>query len=169
MNQTDYNARVIALNLSVTLAVQGKIPPEAIVNTADEFFSWTTSTAGTNCNAPSTAVPTTAPAPAKRAERAKRGEKEGPVKPAQSEEQLVTQATTAAAEAAEKADDKPVVSKQDVSAAVAKMLEANKRTDAISLLKKYGAQSVSGIHEADYAAFVADAQAIVGSEADLAA
>ena len=51
--------------------------------------------------------------------------------------------------------------KADVGTAVEKMLGANKRTEAVALMKKFGAASVSTLKETDYEAFIAAADAIL--------
>jgi hypothetical protein len=51
--------------------------------------------------------------------------------------------------------------KVDVGTAVEKMLGANKRTEAVALMKKFGAASVSTLKETDYEAFIAAADAIL--------
>ena len=41
------------------------------------------------------------------------------------------------------------------------MLAANKRAEAVNLMKKHGAVSVSSLNEGKYAAFLEDADAIL--------
>jgi hypothetical protein len=77
---------------------------------------------------------------------------------AKSEEELVKEIAQAA-EAEE--ETTPAVSKDQVSAAVQEMLKANKRQEAIDLLAKFKAKSVSGLAEADYAAFVDGANEVL--------
>lgn len=73
-------------------------------------------------------------------------------------------------EGADEPSDELPASKDGCQAAIARLLKANKRKEAISLLKKYGAASVSGIKSKDFAKFVAEASALVGeSEDDLTA
>lgn len=52
-------------------------------------------------------------------------------------------------------------SKADVGLAVEKMLGANKRTEAVNLMKKFGASSVSTLKDSDYAAFIEASDAIL--------
>ena len=65
------------------------------------------------------------------------------------------------AEKAEKAEkpEKPTVSKEQVGKVVSNLLAANKRPQAVALLKKFGATSVSKVSESDYAAFVSEGNA----------
>jgi hypothetical protein len=50
------------------------------------------------------------------------------------------------------------VSKEQVGAAIAAMLNANLRNQAIALFAKYKAKSLSGMQSSDYAAILQDAQ-----------
>lgn len=61
-------------------------------------------------------------------------------------------------------DAVPATTRQDVALAVEKLLKANKREDAKTLLKKFGAQSVSTVPEDDYEAFVTEANGILAAE-----
>ena len=51
--------------------------------------------------------------------------------------------------------------KDEVSKAVENLLKANKRTEAIALMEKFGAKSVSTVKESDYAAFLEAADEIL--------
>mgnify|MGYP005817418227 CR=1 FL=1 len=163
---TNDQPRVIALTLAVTALTRAAIDASEVLSTATTYLDFLTG--------PSTGVAeTTAPAPqpelpAKRgpgrppkAERAAPAVKTAPAakpysEPApESEEAIVESAVQAAAA--------PVIDRAAVSAVVAEMLAANKRNEAIALLKDFGASSVSGVAEKDYSAFVEKANAIVGS------
>lgn len=170
MNQID-NARVIALNLAVTALNADRIPADAVIPTAGTYLAFLN--AGNVCDVTSDtpAAQETAPAapakrgpgrPSKQAEKAEKAEKPAPVAPAQSEEALVQRATETAAAAA--AEEAPKATKQDISAAVASLLEANKRAEAIKLLGSFGANSVSGLKESDYAAFLEGAKALLATD-----
>jgi uncharacterized protein (DUF2267 family) len=74
--------------------------------------------------------------------------------PAKSEEEIVK-------EVAQAAEAEVTVTKDQVSAAVQEMLKANKRQEAIDLLASFKAKSVSGLAEADYAAFVDGANEVL--------
>ena len=54
-----------------------------------------------------------------------------------------------------------VPTKDDVSKIVESMLKANKRTEAIALMEKFKATSVSTLKESDYAAFLDAADEIL--------
>jgi hypothetical protein len=74
--------------------------------------------------------------------------------PAKSEEEIVK-------EVAQAAEAEVIVTKDQVSAAVQDMLKVNKRQEAIDLLASFKAKSVSGLAEADYAAFVDGANEVL--------
>jgi hypothetical protein len=74
--------------------------------------------------------------------------------PPKSEEEIVK-------EVAQAAEAEVIVTKDQVSAAVQEMLKANKRQEAIDLLASFKAKSVSGLAEADYAAFVDGANEVL--------
>jgi hypothetical protein len=97
-----------------------------------------------------------------------------PKKPAISEEELVAKsiARIAATEAAQEAEEEAAkdaadkaesVSRDAVALAVESMLKANKRKEAVALLKKFGATSVSTVKAADYAAFIEESEAVLMS------
>ena len=74
------------------------------------------------------------------------------------------------AEKAEKAAPEPEVekepegpTKEDVGKTVEAMLAANKRKEAIDLMKKYKATSVSSLGASDYAAFIEDCESVLMS------
>lgn len=106
----------------------------------------------------------------------------GAKKPTKSEEEVVKAALEkqrAEAEAAgadgndgdEPTGDAELTEDEDVRAVIARMLAANKRKEAIALLKKFGAASAKGVKAADITKFIAAALKIVGttSEEDLTA
>lgn len=66
---------------------------------------------------------------------------------------------------AEPADEFPAT-KEGAQAVIAKLLQANKRKQAISLLKKFNAASATSIKEKDYAKFVAAAKAELAKSAE---
>jgi hypothetical protein len=87
-------------------------------------------------------------------------------KPAKSEEQLVAEAAArvAATEAAADAEEAPTgATKEAVGKAVEAMLKANKRKEAVALLKKFGAESVSSLAATNYDAFVEEADGVLMS------
>jgi uncharacterized protein (DUF2267 family) len=96
-------------------------------------------------NTPAVAATTAAPKP--KADKPKKA-------PAKSEEEIVK-------EVAQAAEAEVTVTKDQVSAAVQEMLKANKRQEAIDLLASFKAKSVSGLAEADYAAFVDGANEVL--------
>jgi hypothetical protein len=51
--------------------------------------------------------------------------------------------------------------REDVGKAVESMLAANKRKEAVALMKEFGATSVSSLDAAKYAAFLEGAEAIL--------
>ena len=74
------------------------------------------------------------------------------------------------AEKAEKAAPEPEVekepegpTKEDVGKTVEAMLAANKRKEAIDLMKKYKATSVSSLDASNYAAFIEDCESVLMS------
>jgi uncharacterized protein (DUF2267 family) len=77
-----------------------------------------------------------------------------PKKAAKTEEEIVK-------EVAQAAEAEVTVTKDQVSAAVQELLKANKRQEAIDLLARFKAKSVSGLAEADYAAFVDGANEVL--------
>ena|ERR1017187_4456644 len=58
-------------------------------------------------------------------------------------------------------DEAEAVSKQLVGEAVEKLLGANKRAEAVALMKKFKATSVSSLDEKHYAAFLEEADALL--------
>lgn len=66
---------------------------------------------------------------------------------------------------AEPADEFPAT-KEGAQAVIAKLLQANKRKQAISLLKKFNAASATSIKEKDYVKFVAAAKAELAKSAE---
>lgn len=130
---------------------------------------------------PAPAPAPTPPAPTPKAPAPKPAPKAPAPKkaPAKTEEQLAAEALEKAnAEAAEaeaaEADEadgesKPkALTKDDIAECVDKMLKAGKRPEAVALLKKFGATTVSGVKAADYTKFVAEANKLV-PDADLTA
>jgi cell division septation protein DedD len=61
----------------------------------------------------------------------------------------------------EVADEPEGPTKEDVGKSVEAMLAANKRKEAIALMKKFKATSVSSLDKADYAAFLEESEAIL--------
>lgn len=82
-----------------------------------------------------------------------------PAKPVKTEEQLAQEA--AAAEAAADTADESAPTREAVGLAVESMLKANKRTEAVALLKKFGAASVSALPLDKYIEFLEAAEAIL--------
>lgn len=162
MTQID-QTRVIALNLAVTMVNASQLSASEVLNVAGEFTAFLTApqTSETSDPEPTPETPRRGPG---RPPKAKAAEAAPAAKPApkpaapeQSEEAIVQQAVeTAAAQAT-------TVDKAAVSKVVADLLAANKRNEAVNLLKQFGASSVSGIAEKDYAAFVEKAAAILDS------
>lgn len=70
--------------------------------------------------------------------------------PAKTEDAIVQEVADAAVETAEEV---ATVTKATVSKALEDLLKANKRNDAIAILKKFDATSVSTLPEKNYAAF----------------
>jgi hypothetical protein len=82
-------------------------------------------------------------------------------KPAVSEEEVVSRATkkaAAEAEAEPETTDEEGPTLEKVEAAIADMLGANLRKQAVALLAEFGAKSASGVPEDDRAAFLEKAQ-----------
>lgn len=92
----------------------------------------------------------------------------GGKKPAKTEDDLAREAAAkeAAADAAEEggevaeSEEYPATS-EGVQAVIAKLLQANKRKEAIALLKKFGAASATGVKTKDRAKFIAEALNVV--------
>jgi hypothetical protein len=61
----------------------------------------------------------------------------------------------------EVADELEGPTKEDVGKSVEAMLAANKRKEAIALMKKFGATSVSSLDAKNYAAFLEESEAIL--------
>jgi outer membrane biosynthesis protein TonB len=61
----------------------------------------------------------------------------------------------------EVADEPEGPTKEDVGKSVEAMLAANKRKEAIALMKKFGATSVSSLDAKNYAAFLEESEAIL--------
>lgn len=78
--------------------------------------------------------------------------------PVKSEEELVKEATVVEAEPT---CDAPT--KEAIGLAVESMLKANKRKEAVALLKQFGAESVSGLAQDKYADFLDEAQTVLMS------
>ena len=114
------------------------------------------------------AKPDTSPAPT--LAKAKVG------RPPKSEADKVAEAKArgAATEAeAEKVDDSKLpgktmqeveteaASKAEAGAALQNLIAGGKRSEAVAMLKKYGASSLSGLKPEDYAAFIAEAEEVL--------
>jgi hypothetical protein len=126
---------------------------------------------------PKTTVPGKEPAATKAAGSSKPAP--GGKKPTKTEDDLIREAVAAeaardaaaeaaadeaeASEAAASEDPYPAT-KEGVQAIIAKLLQANKRKEAISLLKKFGAASATGVKTKDAGKFVAEALKILGVE-----
>lgn len=87
------------------------------------------------------------------------------------EEQLAEEALAAAeAESNQEDADEENASiprtKEGVEMIIAKLLKAKLRDEAITLLKKYKAASVSGVKEKDYVAFVTEGSKLLPAEGD---
>lgn len=102
----------------------------------------------------------------------------GGKKPGKSEDEVVKEALEAqraeadAADEAEEGTGGLPATEKGVQAGVAKLLKANKRKEAIALLKSFGASSASGVKAKDYAKFVAKVTELLsdgGGEDDLTA
>ncbi len=78
--------------------------------------------------------------------------------PAKSEEELVKEAAVVEAE-----PESDAPTKEAIGLAVESMLKANKRKEAVALLKQFGAESVSGLAQDKYADFLDEAQTVLMS------
>lgn len=85
-----------------------------------------------------------------------------PAKPAKTEEQLAaeTLARVAATEAATEAEETGAT-KEQAGEALNELLKANKKAQAIALLKKFGAASLSGIPADKYGEFIEQANDVL--------
>lgn len=147
--------RVVAL----ASAVQLKLSPEATVAAAKVFEAYLYGAAATPA----------ATKPAKPAATNK--------KPGKSEEEVVKAALEAqreeaeegngeegAEEGAEEASDALPATAEGVQAGIGRLLKANKRKEAIGLLKKFGAASASGVKAKDFSKFIAEVNKLLPSE-----
>ncbi len=139
-------AKILAVAAQFHTFLQSDAKPNASTSLAP-VHAEPPKNATTKTAAPAAAKPAAAkPAPAKKAP------------PAKTEEQLAAEAL-AAAEAEQNAADAAGdagANKEAVGAVVAALLAAGQRNEAINLLKKFGASSVSGVKAEDYDAFVAE-------------
>ena len=96
----------------------------------------------------------------------------GGKKPAKTEDDLAREHAAAQAAADEAADaeteggeagteEEYPATKEGVQAVIAKLLQANKRKEAIALLKKFGAASATGVKTKDAAKFIAETLKVV--------
>jgi hypothetical protein len=108
--------------------------------------------------APTAVVSTPDPEPAPKSVKPKPAK--GEVKPAKSEDQLVTEAQDKARAAAEAADT-PTVTKEQVSEALVALIKGGKRAQAESLLQIHGASSLSTLEPNEWPKFVAAAQSLL--------
>lgn len=95
----------------------------------------------------------------------------GGKKPVKTEDDLAREAATTATSEEEgepeteaAAGDEYPATKEGVQAVIAKLLQANKRKEAIALLKKFGAASATGVKTKDAAKFIAEALKVVAPE-----
>ena len=143
--------RAVALQHAVATAAGEGV--DAVLEAAHKFHAFMVS--DTHPTAPATPATPAKPAatPAKPAAKAA-------TKPAKSEEQIVAEAVAkGAAEAEAAADAAPT--KEDVGKAIQSMLQANKRAEAVALLKEYNASSASGVPPGSYAEFIDKVQGIL--------
>lgn len=129
------------------------------------FLEGTAVPAGTKAAAPVAPKKTTGRKPTKTEEDTVRDALEA-------QRQEAEQEAEGEPETDEPATDEDIpATKEGVQAAIAKLLQANKRKEAIGLLKKFGAASATSVKEKDYAKFVAAAKAELakGVEEDLTA
>jgi hypothetical protein len=160
--------RCVALQNAVAIAAHTKTSDvAAVLAIAEQMHTFLNSDevqqivpAGTPAAAPKPAAPAPVAAPKNPVGRPPKA------KPAKTEEQLVAEATAAAAAEAE-ADDSPVATKEDAGKALNALLSANLRAQAVALLKKFGAASLSLIPADKYGEFVAEANALLPSEGEL--
>lgn len=139
------STRAIALHSAIQLVGPGKAPT-TVVDAAEAFNTFL------NADAAGQVSPAQKPAAAKPAAAAKPKPAATPAAPAQSEEEIVEAAVTKAQAVAEGP------TREEVGAIVTSLLQAGKRDDAVALLGEFKAKSVSGVKEADFAAFVAKGQ-----------
>lgn len=152
--------RAVALTEAVkTVGSEGADKVLAVAAKYDAFLAGTVAAAAPAASAgkPAAATKPAATKPAK------------PTKPAKTEEQLAAEALAAAeAEAAAEGGEQEYT-QDDVAAVVDGLLKAGKRPEAVALLKKYKATSVSKVPADSYAAFVTEGKSLLPSEEDLTA
>jgi len=155
--------RAVAISEAIKLAGFGDDRSvETVLATAKQFDDFLNATGETTPAKVSTPGKEPAKKPAVAAKPA------GKKTPAKTEEQLAEEVATPDEEAEgepETPAEPDVVIKFDkdgVQASVAKMLEANKRKEAIALLKKFGAASAGGVKAKDFKAFITEALKIAG-------
>jgi len=139
--------RIIALQEAIKLFAHPNRTGD-VVNTAESFLNFLQG---------ADKQPAQSEAPVKPAKSPKQS------KPAKSEEQLVAEAAERIAKTEAEAEVSTSATKEAVGKAVEAMLKANKRKEAVALLAKLGATSVSSLAESNYAAFIEEADAVLMS------
>jgi len=154
--------RAVAISEAIKLASFGEDrSPESVLAVAKQFDDFLNAVSETTPAKVSTPGKEPAKKPAVAAKPA------GKKAAAKTEEQLAEEVATPDEETGdpETPAEPDVVIKFDkdgVQASIAKMLEANKRKEAIALLKKFGAASAGGVKPKDFKAFITEALKIAG-------
>lgn len=165
--------RAVALSEAVKHGTQASFSIGDIVETAEAFLVFLGGESGSPAK-----VSAAGAEPKPKATTAAAGKKTTTAKKstAKSEEELAQEALDSA-EAEQEADaeveeqpeeDAITATKEGVGLVINKLLKAGKRKDALALLKKFGAASVSGVQAKDFKKFVAEGSKLIGSgEEDL--
>jgi hypothetical protein len=148
--------RAHALSEAVKHA-QGSVPAEHVVTIAETFLPFLKADASDGPNKTSSAAAAD-PAPKKIAA------KKTPLKTRKSEDELAQEALDNAEAEQEDDEPAPAATKEAVGNIVNKLLKAGKRPQALGLLKKFNAASVSGVKPKDFAKFVAEGTKLLGAE-----
>lgn len=152
--------RTIALSEAVKHAQGNGHTPHEVVSFAETFLPFLKADAADG-PAKTTSAAAADPAPKKAA-------KKSPLKttkPAKSEDELAQEALdNAEAEQDEDEAAPAAATKEAVGNVVNKLLKSGKRPQALGLLKKFNAASVSGVKPKDFKAFVAEGTKLLGAE-----
>jgi hypothetical protein len=148
--------RAVALTQAVTLAVAAGLGAAETVEIAESFNTFMN---GDRPAAPASTGGAVAPAATPTKTPPKPAAKPAADKPA---------AKPADDSAKKAAADKLEAQKTRVGAIVSQLLEADRRAEAVALLKKFGATSVSGVKAKDYTTFITEGDELLGGSEETA-
>lgn len=151
--------RTIALSEAVKHAQGNGHTPHEVVSFAETFLPFLKADAADGPNK-TTSAAAADPLPKKLPKKSTLKT----TKAAKSEDELAQEALDSAEAEQDEEEVAPAASKEAVGNIVNKLLKGGKRPQALGLLKKFNAASVSGVKPKDFKAFVAEGTKLLGAE-----